>query len=292
MSDPYGNSPSKYHLILSRKPSDSDNIAVLSYIKSFWEDKHIKKLEDNQWKCLWCDVKFQGINATKALAHVIGTKIMHIKRCTASIDQAYLSRYKELQQIKAAKKGLLNEYSQKMISSISRLQDKLSEVVESNIQRNSRGLYLSNTTAIYDSSSISKSFSQSPESNQTTPQKGSIFFTGDNNTQKMMTSNETRLTVAITDFIISEGLSFNLSQKHRFKKVLELSRTVSKCYQPPNRKLISKDLLGVIHDQNMESNLSLIGKEYDIFVLLYLGDGAKISRIALLNILVSRKILQ
>ena len=83
---------------------------------------------------------------------------------------------------------------------------------------------------------------------------------GDNSTQKMMASNETRLTVAIADLIISEGLSFNLSQKPRFKKVLELERTVSKCYQPPNIKLISKDLLDVIHDQNMEINLSLIEK--------------------------------
>ena len=100
---------------------------------------------------------------------------MHIKRCTDSIDKAYLSRYKELHQIKAAKKGLLNGYSQKMVSSISRLQDKSSEVVESDIQRNSRGMYSSNTTAIYDSYSISKRFSQSPEINQTNPQKGSIF---------------------------------------------------------------------------------------------------------------------
>ena len=74
----------------------------------------------------------------------------------------------------------------------------------------------------------------------------------------MMTSKETRLTVAIADLIISEGLSFYLSQKPRFKKLLEVARTVSKCYQPPNRKLISKDLLGIIHDQDMESNLSLI----------------------------------
>ena len=124
-----------------------------------------------------------------------------------------------------------------MICSISRLQDKSSEVVESNIQRNSRGLFLSNTTAIYDSSSISRSFSQSPESNQTPPQKGSMFFTGDTNSQKMMTSIETRLTVAIADLIISEGLSFNLAQKPRFKKVLELAKYASKCYQPPNRKL-------------------------------------------------------
>ena len=172
MADPYVNSPSKYHLLFIRKPSNSGNIVVLTSISSIWEDKHIEKLEDNQWKCLWCDVKFQGINTTKALAHVIGTKSMHIHRCPASIDQAYLSRYKELHKIKAAKKGRLNDYSQKMISSISRLQDKSSEVVESNTQRYPRVLFLSNTTAIYDSSSIRNIFIQSPEINQKSSQKG------------------------------------------------------------------------------------------------------------------------
>ena len=107
-----------------------------------------------------------------------------------------------------------------------------------------------------------------------------------------MNSNETRLTVAIADIIIYEGLSLNLSQEPRFKKVLELARTVSKCYQPPNRKLISKDILYAIHDQNMERSLSLIKKEYDIFVLLFLGDGENISIITLLNIFVSGKIFQ
>ena len=105
----------------------------------------------------------------------------------------------------------------------------------------------------------------------------------------MTTSNETRLIVEIADLIISEGLSFNISHKPRFKKVLDLARTVSKCYQHPNRKLISKDLLDVINDQNMERNLSLIKKESDIFGLLFLGDGATISRVPLLNILVSGK---
>ena len=62
----------------------------------------------------------------------------------------------------------------------------------------------------------------------------------DNNTQKMMTSNETRLTVAIADIIISEGLYFNPAQKHRFKKLLDLARIASKNYQPLNRKMILK----------------------------------------------------
>ena len=38
---------------------------------------------------------------------------------------------------------------------------------------------------------------------------------GDHNAQKMMTSNETPLIVAIDDLVISEGLCFNLSQKPR-----------------------------------------------------------------------------
>ena len=104
-----------------------------------------------------------------------------------------------------------------------------------------------------------------------------------------MTLNETRLTVAIDDLILYEGLYFNIYQKPRFKKVLYLARTVSKCYQPPNRKLIPKDLLGVIHYHNMERNLSLIKKESGIFEFLFLGDGTTISRIPLFNILVSEK---
>ena len=114
----------------------------------------------------------------------------------------------------------------------------------------------------------------------------------DCNTQKMTTSNEIRLTVEISDLIISKGFYFNLSQKIRFKKVLDLVIKFSKGYQPPNRNIASKDILDIINDHNMERNLSLIKKESDIFGLLFLGDGDTISRIPLLNILVSRKIFQ
>ena len=148
-------------------------------------------------------------------------------------------------------------------------------------------MYSSNITATSDKSSFSTRCSTSSDKNKITPRKGSIFFMGENNTQKMMTSNETRLTVEIVDLVISEVLSINISQRPRFKKVLDMARTVSKCYQPPNRKLIFKDILDVIHDQNMERNLILIEKESDIFVLLFLGDGATIYRILLLIILIS-----
>ena len=44
--------------------------------------------------------------------------------------------------------------------------------------------------------------------------------------------------------------------------------------------------MSLIHDQNNEKYLSLINKEPDMFGLLFLGDGANIYRIPLLNILV------
>ena len=102
-----------------------------------------------------------------------------------------------------------------------------------------------------------------------------------------MSSNETRLTVSIADIIISEGLYFNLSHKPKLKKVFYRAITVSKSYQPPNRNHISKDLLDVIHDENMERNMILIKKESDIFGFLFLIDSATIYRIPLLKILAS-----
>ena len=138
MSDPPGNSPSKCHQLFSSKSSYIGKNKVISSMNSIWEDGHIKRPEINHRKCLWCDVIFQVINSTKALARVIGTRSIHIKRCFAEIHQYHLSRYKEPQIIKAVNKGIINNYFHKMISSISRLKDKSSEVVESNIQRNSR----------------------------------------------------------------------------------------------------------------------------------------------------------
>ena len=104
-----------------------------------------------------------------------------------------------------------------------------------------------------------------------------------------MTSKKLHLTVTIAGLIISEGLYFNLDQKPRFRKVLDLVINVSKWYQSPNRNIISKYLYDGKYDQNMESNLSLIKKESHIFGLLFLGNIAIISIIPLLDILVSRK---
>ena len=58
---------------------------------------------------------------------------------------------------------------------------------------------------------------------------------------------------------------------------------------PPNMNLIYKDLFDVNHDYNMKINLTIINKESDFFVFLFLGDGVTIFRTPFLNILMSGK---
>ena len=62
-----------------------------------------------------------------------------------------------------------------------------------------------------------------------------------------------------------------------------------KTYIPPSINIISKELLGVIHEQNMERNLTMIKRKSEIFGLLFLVDGATISRFTLLNIMAYSK---
>ena len=41
------------------------------------------------WQFLWCNTSFQVINATKALAHVLGKKGVHIKSCYVPKKKSY-----------------------------------------------------------------------------------------------------------------------------------------------------------------------------------------------------------
>ena len=63
------------------------------------------------WQCLWCNQNFQVINTTKALAHVLGKKGMHIKSSYVVKDKAHTTRYQELQHYKQTQKDVLLDYS-------------------------------------------------------------------------------------------------------------------------------------------------------------------------------------
>ena len=73
---------------------------------------------------LWRNKCFQGINATKALVHVLGKGGMHIKSCYVAKDKAHTTIYQELQHYKHTRKGVLIDYSENIRASITSLQNK------------------------------------------------------------------------------------------------------------------------------------------------------------------------
>ena len=65
MYDPSSNSSSEIHHLFHKKYSYSRIDVVIHFIYSVWLDDHIEKIDNNEWKCLWCGKTFQGINSTK-----------------------------------------------------------------------------------------------------------------------------------------------------------------------------------------------------------------------------------
>lgn len=91
------------------------------------------------------------------------------------------------------------------------------------------------------------------------------------------------LTAAISDWAHAEGLPFNIAESARFQSVLTKARLVGDDYTPPNRKLISGDMLTLNHSKIMEKNTKDFKKHISTFGALAMGDGATIAKMPLVN---------
>ena len=163
--------------------------------------------------------------------------ICKFKFFTFQRKKYHLKIYQEIQDYKQTRKGSLLGY---LKSSITSLQNKSSAAIESTIHRSSKSITSSNDTNSSVISVFSSASNISSESNSGSFSNSSLIFSIDGNSQKLITSNDTCLTIEIADRIISEGLPFNLSQTARFKKIMVFSTNVLKTYIPPNRNLIFK----------------------------------------------------
>ena len=93
MSFSESQSLSKHYYLFNNEKMYAETETKLDLISSTWDDDHIQRLDENNWECLWCNTSFQGINATKALAHVLGKKSMHIKSCYVLKEKAHIKIY-------------------------------------------------------------------------------------------------------------------------------------------------------------------------------------------------------
>ena len=70
MSTPTSQYSPAVHSFFNKEKTTAETTTKLGFISSIWDDDHIRRLDEKNWQLLWCNQTFQGINATKALAHV------------------------------------------------------------------------------------------------------------------------------------------------------------------------------------------------------------------------------
>ena len=82
-----------FHSFSNKEKTSAEIATKLDFISSIWDDDRIRRLDEHNWQCLWCNQTFQGINATKYLAHKLGKKGMNIKSCYAAKDKSHTTVY-------------------------------------------------------------------------------------------------------------------------------------------------------------------------------------------------------
>ena len=84
---------SKYCYLFNNGKECAETETKLDFISSISYDDHNLRLDKNNWQWLWCNTSFQGINATKALDHVLGNKGMYSKTSYVPKDKDHITIY-------------------------------------------------------------------------------------------------------------------------------------------------------------------------------------------------------
>ena len=98
-------------------------------------------------------------------------------------------------------------------------------------------------------------------------------------------SHDTRLNMAIADFIHAGGFPFSLVEDPHLKEIIKFARHASSNYSPPSRKAISTSLLDLNFETHQAKNRQLLLKEAKTFGLSFYCDGATVKKMPLMNIM-------
>ena len=72
---------STFHSIFNKEKTSAETETRLNIISYLWDDVHIMSLDEKTDNAYGVIKVLQGINATKALAHIFGKKGLHIGSC-------------------------------------------------------------------------------------------------------------------------------------------------------------------------------------------------------------------
>lgn len=172
-------------------------------LDTIWEDDKItRNMKKDTWCCGWCKKEFKGINATKALAHVLRLSGKSISGCKSfrKIDSMHCMTYEELRK-RQHKRG----------SYAAKAKDVVVERMDEQGRQSSQMLIMSSgkKPATKRSAVDCSLSSEEPEGKQAKYLQTVLGNKVDKTAEKTMT-------MAIADMIHACGLPFSLASNWRF----------------------------------------------------------------------------
>ena len=243
------------------------------------------------WECRWCGKSFSGKHATRALNHVLKVSKNDVGVCSAAIPDMYLKRYEALSllllQRSAARKRSREEKNDAVAisqdASVATLLAQRGITVSLPPIRQNSGTQPS-LFSVNDGASVTSSQSKR-KSPFSLPSMQPSISASIQNMRDIRRSNNATLEMAIADFFHSENIADSVVESPRFARLVRLCRLVGDDFVIPNRRKIGGELLDLNFQTTYKSNKEKLLKEARVFGLAFLGDGATIKRMPLMNVL-------
>ena len=232
----------------------------------------------NGWRCVWCGHSFTPAHATRALAHLLKKKKCDIRVCTAIIPKPSLVRYEALYDASMQTKGARKRHNEYVMDYV---ENDQSSAVGALLGR--RGVTV-NVTDVSVASVVSSGFPIATYSSTKRSYQPSVS-TSFNNQQDIRKSHNATLEFAIADFFHSENIPDKVVESARFRRLIKVARLCGDDFVCPDRRKIGGELLDLNFETRYNANKVALLKEANTFGLAFLGDGATVKRMPLMNIL-------
>jgi len=224
------------------------------------------------------------VHATRALAHLLKKKKCDVRVCKAIIPPQFLVRYEALYDASKQSKDARKRHHEFVMDNVDNDQ---SSAVGTLLDRQ-WGLTV-DVPHVSIGSGVGSGFSSAIGSNghpATTKRSYQPSISASfQNQQDIRKSHNTTLEFAIADFFHSENIPDKVVESARFRRLIKVARLCGEEFVCPDWKKIGGELLDLNFETRYNANKEALLKEAKIFGLAFLGDGATVKRMPLMNIL-------
>ena len=260
-------------------PVSGPSAAVASahpLLNSIWEAQHCKfGVFDGVkgWECLHCGFVVKARHHTRALAHFAKRRGWGIYTCKAVHTTEQAAQYSDLWNLfegKLEKKKRTHEEQLAFAEHRQQLATEALKAKRSKLDSHYPVIGINSSTAFTESSQPSMEASLQNMSQQ-----------------DIRGSNNAALELAIADFFHSENIPDSVVESKRFAIVLKKARLVGDDFKIPHRHKLGGELLDVNYKSCMSANEKSLMLQADTFGLAWIGDGATVKKMPLVNVLVT-----